>query len=84
MIACGKINKTISAMFFMASLVGANVASAAMCVDTVTEVIAHSSGKIYFNTANACSLSWCELSGSNALFAMVMRYLSLQKLQIHR
>ena len=66
MIDYGKIRRTITAMFFIGSMVETNVASAAMCVDSVTEVIAHSSGKIYFTTANACSVSWCELSGSNA------------------
>lgn len=44
-----------------------NYSSAAMCVDTVMEVIFHASGKVYFTTPNSCSQAWCEISG-NAQF----------------
>lgn len=63
-------------LFTLLSAITAGPAAAALCSDTITDVIVHSSGRIYFTTANSCSQAWCEVAGSDAFvyngYAMLM------------
>jgi hypothetical protein len=64
-------------LFALAIILAAPPATAAVqCYDTVTDVVVHSNGRIFFTTANACSLAWCELKGDaifvNGGYAMLM------------
>lgn len=68
--------KLFLAFALSSSLAALPVSAAVQCYDTVTEVIVHSGGRIFFTTANACSSAWCELTGDaifvNSGYAMLM------------
>ena len=36
------------------------------CTETVTNIIMHSDGIVYFQTDQTCGATWCSLSGSSA------------------
>ncbi|MFL6660262.1 MAG: hypothetical protein ACJ8GW_19405 [Massilia sp.] len=40
--------------------------AAAECIETITHVILHENGNIYFNTDKTCSQTWCQLNWNAA------------------
>ena len=57
-------------------------AASADCVETVTHVVVHSSGNVYFMTDQTCSANWCEVNwgaGAKNGLAMLMTAQALGK-----
>lgn len=55
--------------------------AAIQCYDTVTDVIVHSNGRVFFTTPNACSLAWCELAGDTTFMTQGYAMLMVAKLK---
>lgn len=59
--------------------VPAPASSAVDCFDKVTEVIAHSNGRTFFVSQNACSNYWCEIKGDTTFVRQAYATLLLAK-----
>jgi hypothetical protein len=54
------------------------------CSETVTGVVMHSNGNVYFTTSGTCALSWCEIAfvsadANNKAYALLLIALTTGK-----
>lgn len=59
-----KARKSIAALA-LACLSVESANAGVTCTETVTNVITHSSGAVYFQTDKTCAGAWCQLSFAN-------------------
>jgi hypothetical protein len=59
-------------------------ASAVSCTETVTAIVVHTNGNVYFTTSQTCTTGWCQIAfsttdGNKQAYAMLLQAQALSK-----
>jgi hypothetical protein len=59
-------------------------ASAVSCTETVTAIVLHTNGNVYFTTSQTCTTAWCQIAfsttdGNKQAYAMLLEAQALSK-----